>query len=180
MFVYLRFSQSHSIVSVRLSLAYSFNIIYGLLQSTCGWLTCRASFPLRDHRALHGSPLFKNSVLRFGPFYIFSILGRMHLITISKLIYIYTLTLGFKFSKKRHRTCWFRKLPQNMWQKSPGLLDCQEGKATAELKFTVVLTSSFQANPAEGWTYTPTKMHMSPKIDQNRDHFKKGMSSSNH
>ena len=89
MFVHLRFSKSHNVVSIRLSLAYSFNIIYGILQSTCGWLTYRIPFHSEitehcmDHHFLRIP--FCDSGLSTS----FQSWGEMHLITISKLIYIY-------------------------------------------------------------------------------------------
>ena len=52
MFVHMRFSKLHNIVSI-ISILVQYHLRYTPI--TCGWLTCRASFPFRDHRALHGS-----------------------------------------------------------------------------------------------------------------------------
>lgn len=179
MFVYLRFSKSHiNIVSIRLSLAYS-SISFTVYSNkyVAGWRAGRHFHSeITEHCMDHH--LLRIPFCESGPSTFLQTWGECIWLLYQNLYIIYTLSLGFQSSNKRHRTCWFRKLPRTCDKNHPVCFG-KEGKATAELKFTVVLTSSVQANPAEGWTYTPTKMNMSPRIDQNRDHFKKDMSFSN-
>lgn len=69
---------------------------------------------------------------------------------IKTYIYIYPNPRLQVFQEKTPDLLIQKAPPEPCDKNPPGLLDGQEGKATAELKFTVVLTSSVQANPAEG------------------------------
>ena len=89
-------------------------------------------------------------------------------------LYIYTLTLGFKFSKKRHRTCW-KKAPQEHVTKTTRFALARRAR--------LLLSSNSQwfwpqvsKQPCWGLNLHPNE---NAHVTQNRDHFKKDMSSSN-